>query len=56
MAAVSEGAKSIDEIISAAECETKYKSIEVNKLIEPQTDVGNLLITDINLVERKNFK
>jgi hypothetical protein len=28
----------------------------VNKQIEPETDLGNLLIADINLFERKNFK
>ena len=48
----------IEEIISAAESknEAKYKSIEVTKLIEPETDLGNLLVTDINLIECKNFK
>ena len=48
----------IEEIISAAESknETKYKSTEVKKLIEPETDLGNLLVTDINLIECKYFK
>ena len=48
----------IEEIISAAKTknENKYKSIEVKKLIEPETDLGNLLVTDINLIECRNFK
>ena len=51
-------AMDIDEIISASKSKSdgKYKTIEVNKLVEPQTDIGNLLVTDINLIETKNFK
>ncbi|XP_028395138.1 ribosome biogenesis regulatory protein homolog [Dendronephthya gigantea] len=51
-------AMDIDEIISASKSKNdgKYKTIEVNKLVEPQTDIGNLLVTDINLIETKNFK
>ena len=48
----------IEDIISAAEVkdEQKFKSTEVNKLIEPQFDVRNLLLTDINIVEKSSFK
>ncbi|XP_046864191.1 splicing factor 3B subunit 2-like isoform X1 [Xenia sp. Carnegie-2017] len=48
----------IEDIISAAEAkdEQKFKSTEVNKLIEPQFDVRNLLLTDINIVEKSSFK
>jgi hypothetical protein len=56
MAAEKQETQNIDDIISAAETKNKYKTTEVNKQIEPQTDLGNLLITDINLFERQNFK
>ncbi|XP_046856169.1 ribosome biogenesis regulatory protein homolog [Xenia sp. Carnegie-2017] len=48
----------IEDIISAAEVkdEQKFKSTEVNKLIQPQFDVRNLLLTDINIVEKSSFK
>ncbi|CAB4030611.1 ribosome biogenesis regulatory homolog, partial [Paramuricea clavata] len=52
----SEEATTINDVISAAKTREKYKPIEVNKQIEPETDLGNLLIADINLFERKNFK
>ena len=51
-----EEAMTINDVISAAKTREKYKPIEVNKQIEPETDLGNLLIADINLFERKNFK
>jgi cellulase/cellobiase CelA1 len=55
MAGNIEKTQNIDEIISAAQTTNKYKTIEVNKAIEPHTDLGNLLITDINLIGRQNF-
>ena len=47
-------AVNVDEIISKNA--GKYKTIEVVKQIEPEIDLGNLLLSDINLIDRKNFR
>ena len=44
----------IDALLSAADAQ--FKSIEVKKEIDPQLDVGNLLLTDSDPVDVKEFK
>lgn len=48
----------IEDLLSAAERKVKerYKSTEVQKLIEPQLDIGNLLVVDQDPIEFSNFK
>ena len=58
MAVEKEALCNLEEIISAAEQreEKHYKTTEVKKLIEPHSDLGNLLLTDLDPFEYKNFK
>lgn len=48
----------IQDLLLAAEKkgQGRYKSTEVKKLIEPQLDIGNLLVTDQDPIENTNFK
>lgn len=47
-----------EDLLSAAEKKEKerYKSTEVEKLIEPQLDVGNLLVVDQDPIKFSDFK
>ena len=58
MAAETELAVGIEELLSAAEKKDKerYKSTEVAKAIEPQLDIGNLLVADQDPIETTNFR
>lgn len=49
-----EDVSKVQEIITKAGLE--LKSIEVNKLIPLEIDPGNLLVSDINELERSKFK
>ena len=44
----------INEILSAKQ--SKYKPIEVNKEVEVEVDIGNLLVTDTNVLQSDELK
>ena len=54
---VNETTKIVENVLkAAAEEEKKYKSIEVDRDIEVEIDVGNLLAVDPNALDNKKYR
>ena len=51
---MADGTVDVDCILKQAK--DRYKTIEVNKDIELQLDIGNLLVTDIQPIDQKDIR